>query len=166
MLRKIIILIIILSLTNCAAERKIFVKKNKIPVYLAFFDNKTYKPKINEILTLGVSQIILTSDILKNVNKIECQYLIRGTVTNYSITPKIYDYNDVVQMYKMSVGVTINILKQTEPEKYEPYTNFSSESSIIYSETNMSKENEEQAFNRLKEMASIKIYKKIRNSFK
>jgi len=161
-MKKLLLLLSLLIFISCSEVKKIIKteKTNPIKVYLGFLKNKSLKPKINEILTDSLSKTIITSHSLALRNKKNAEYLIRGTITNYSKGTKIYDYNDVSQMYRINLSVEINILKRKN-NKFVDFKKFTINETTIYSDINISKETEENAIERLSKLLSIKIFIKL-----
>jgi hypothetical protein len=162
MLFKRIIFILSILLVSCANIKTVKPIEKQIKVFVGFFENQSSKTKINEIVTDSLTDMLIDSNMFDFTTKENADYLVRGTILSYSQSAQIYDYEDKIRMYKIRVNIKINIFNN---KTLELLNNFNVSATTIYSDNNISAETEDEAIQRIKFQAAMKIYKELKKYF-
>jgi TolB-like protein len=107
------ILLLIFMAWGCAMQESRSIPPNIRSVAVFPFENKSYEPGLENVLTDEVIQQFLSDGQLNVVDKSKADVYVKGTISNYKRIPLIYNENDIVQQYK--VRITINV-RLVDPE--------------------------------------------------
>ncbi len=157
-----LIFLFINCISGCAAVK---TQQNTITekkIFLAFINNKTLKPRINEILTEKLSETLLSSNAFKLVNKSEADYLIYAEVSGYISSPIVYAEKDFVELYSLQMAVDVVIKNKNGENKFLEFT---LNDRHIYSETSSVPETEKTAAEILCGHISFSLYDRLIKKF-
>jgi len=154
----------VMFLFSCTRAIKPSGKANEKKVFLAFFDNQTIKPGVNEILTEFLRDIFLVSDSVKLVNKKDANYFVSGNIKEYTISAETYSDREAVEMYSIKIVVEVLIKKRTASGDFLELQSFDASDRFIFSESASVPKTEKNAVEETCRKLAFKIYNKIKQA--
>jgi outer membrane lipopolysaccharide assembly protein LptE/RlpB len=86
------------------------VKKLAIP----FFTNLTNRPNIETVITTAVIDEFIRTRIVAVVSKEESEAILLGSLTSYTLTPVSYNTADVINEYRLTIGLSLRLVRKSD----------------------------------------------------
>lgn len=169
-MKKTIIIFFIIAATQFFSCAGITINKKtnafNSKIFLAFFDNKTVKSGVNEILTEYLKDIFISSDSAKLLNKRDADYFVTGEIKEYTVTVESHSDKEIVEMYSLKIIAGINIKKRNQSGEPVDIYSFDCSDKFFFTETSSITESEKKAIDESCSKLAYKIFDKIRQAVK
>ncbi len=137
------------------------IKTLSIPVFV----NLTSKPEVESALTSAFVTELVTSVGIAELE--EAEAVMYGTITSYSLTPVSYTKSDVNQEYRLTVAISVSIVKKDtgtvlwEDPAITDYEDFT----VNIADVSATREAEDQALKKLAKDTSRNVKEKLLEGF-
>lgn len=79
-------------------------------IAVPFFKNHAQKPDIETIITTAVIDEFTNSNLAKVVDE-NSEAVLKGVITEYILTPVSFSKNDVIQEYRLSIKLEVELVR-------------------------------------------------------
>ncbi|MBI5049111.1 MAG: LptE family protein [Deltaproteobacteria bacterium] len=82
-------------------------------ISIPFFKNQVRKPDVETIITTALVDEFVKSGIVKVVDE-NAEAILNGAVTGYNLTPVSFNSTDVIQEYRLTIKIEIELVRSSD----------------------------------------------------